>query len=93
MLLLCWPSSTPDDRGAPGAASLLADTPHPQTPAGMTATITPTRKRAVSAEIRPVNIIQHDDAGPSEGPASAGEPETIELPRIRSYYSLFPNCY
>jgi hypothetical protein len=31
--------------------------------------------------MRPVNIIQHDDAGPSEGgPKEEDEPETIELP-------------
>ena len=44
-----------------------------------TATVT-TRKARLSHQLRPVNIIQHDDAGPSEEPTSAGEPETIELP-------------
>jgi len=32
------------------------------------------------ATLRPVNIIQHDDAGPSEPQAEADEPETVELP-------------
>jgi hypothetical protein len=74
--------SDPNIEGAPGAASLPADIPHPQTPASLTAALTPTRKRAVPAQLRPVNIIQHDDAGPSEGPESAGEPETIEVPPV-----------
>lgn len=30
--------------------------------------------------LRPVNIIQHDDAGPSEPKEEEGDPETIELP-------------
>ncbi|KAF9043598.1 hypothetical protein BDZ89DRAFT_1155990 [Hymenopellis radicata] len=30
--------------------------------------------------LRPVNIIQHDDAGPSEPPPVDEEPETVELP-------------
>lgn len=49
----------------------------PQTP---TSTTTTTRKTAAPPQLRPVNIIQHDDAGPSEYPAGHGEPETIELP-------------
>jgi hypothetical protein len=53
----------------------IADTPRPQTPVGMTAATKTTRKSGPLAQLRPVNIIQHDDAGPS-----AGEPETIELP-------------
>lgn len=58
-------------------STATADTPRPQTPASMiTAT---TRKSALLGPLRPVNIIQHDDAGPSEGPASP-EAETIELP-------------
>ena len=35
------------------------------------------RKSPIAPSFRPVNIIQHDDAGPSE---AAPEPETIELP-------------
>jgi hypothetical protein len=54
------------------------DVPRPLTPASMTTATT--RKTAPMPQLRPVNIIQHDDAGPSEGPASPGEPETIELP-------------
>ncbi|KAF8257808.1 hypothetical protein EI94DRAFT_1791471 [Lactarius quietus] len=60
---------------------LLSITPayssHPQ---GITAPVTTMRKNALPAPLRPTNIIQHDDAGPREGPASVGEPETIELP-------------
>ncbi|KAI0676502.1 hypothetical protein C8Q78DRAFT_26802 [Trametes maxima] len=40
-----------------------------------------TRKSAAPPMFRPVNIIQHDDAGPSEPPPPPDdEPETIELP-------------
>ncbi|KAF5377038.1 hypothetical protein D9757_007724 [Collybiopsis confluens] len=40
-----------------------------------------TRKTGAPRTLRPVNIIQHDDAGPSETAAKKEEaPETIELP-------------
>ncbi|KAH9171382.1 hypothetical protein EDB89DRAFT_2243560 [Lactarius sanguifluus] len=52
----------------------------PQTPGSMNTATTHTRKSALPPQLRPVNIIQHDDAGPSEAPTSADEPETIELP-------------
>lgn len=55
------------------------DVPRPQTPASMTNATTTTRKTATPAPLRPVNIIQHDDAGPSEA-GDDQEPETIELP-------------
>ncbi|KAH9074155.1 hypothetical protein EDB83DRAFT_2656619 [Lactarius deliciosus] len=57
-----------------------ADIPRPQTPGSMNTATTHTRKSALPPQLRPVNIIQHDDAGPSEAPTSADEPETIELP-------------
>jgi hypothetical protein len=57
-------------------SSVTADGQRPQTP--MTTTTT-TRKTAPIPQLRPVNIIQHDDAGPSEDSGQA-EPETIELP-------------
>ena len=57
-----------------------ADIQRPQTPVSATSATTATRKSAAPPQLRPVNIIQHDDAGPSEGPISQGEPETIELP-------------
>ena len=38
-----------------------------------------TRKTA-PRQMRAVNFIQHDDAGPSMPPAASEEPETIELP-------------
>ncbi|KAI9509270.1 hypothetical protein F5148DRAFT_1189042 [Russula earlei] len=50
----------------------------PQSP--MTSMTTTTRKSAAPPSLRAVNIIQHDDAGPSEEPTSPSEPETIELP-------------
>ncbi|KAH9962842.1 hypothetical protein BC827DRAFT_1266655 [Russula dissimulans] len=54
------------------------DNARPQTPT--TSWTTTTRKSTMPSPLRPVNIIQHDDAGPSEDPASHGESETIELP-------------
>ncbi len=54
--------------------------PRPQTLVGMTAARTTTRKNVPLVQLRHVNIIQHDDAGPSEEPTSVSEPETIELP-------------
>jgi hypothetical protein len=40
-----------------------------------------TRKSAAGPRaLRPVNIVQHDDAGPSEVDGEDAEPETVELP-------------
>ena len=64
--------------------SMLADMADVQRPArALTTTTTTTRKSASLAvpQVRPVNIIQHDDAGPSEDLVSGqAEPEIIELP-------------
>lgn len=38
------------------------------------------RKGGAPRPMRPVNIIQHDDAGPPEDKEPEAEPETIELP-------------
>jgi hypothetical protein len=65
------------DAGYPLSLSVI-DAGHLQTP--VTATTTSTPKSAVPPQLRPINIIQHDDAGPSEDPASRVEPRTIELP-------------
>ncbi|KAH9003382.1 hypothetical protein EDB86DRAFT_2354143 [Lactarius hatsudake] len=61
--------------------------PTPDRPITMTTTdiprpapMTTTHKNAPPPQRRTVNVIQHDDAGPSEIPMSVGEPETIELP-------------
>ena len=56
----------------------IADTLRPQTVVSMT-----TAKNASSSSLplrNSVNIIRHDDAGPSVWQASVGEHETIELP-------------
>ena len=58
-------------------STVTADGQRPQTP--MTTTTT-TRKSAAFPPLRPVNIIQHDDAGPSEDSSGQAESETIELP-------------
>ncbi|KAI0252516.1 hypothetical protein BJV78DRAFT_1124573 [Lactifluus subvellereus] len=57
-----------------------ADIHRPLTPVSTTSATTTTRKTGAPPQLRPVNIIQHDDAGPSEEPVGQGEPETIELP-------------
>ena len=55
---------------------------HPQTPTTPTTTTTTTTATTrKSASSQPVNIIEHDDAGPSEDLSDQAEPETIELPR------------
>jgi hypothetical protein len=51
----------------------------------MTPTTT-TRKSAAFPELRPVNIIQHDDASLSETLSGQAEPETIELPPAYSNF-------
>jgi hypothetical protein len=67
----------------------MTDLGRPQTPVTtVTTTTTTTRKTAVPPQLRPVNIIQHDDAGPSEDPADHPEAETIELPP--AYTNLRP---
>jgi hypothetical protein len=58
-------------------STITADVQRPQTP--MTTTTT-TRKSAAIPQLRPVNIIQHDDAGPSEDLSGEAGSETIELP-------------
>ncbi|KAH9855319.1 hypothetical protein C2E23DRAFT_857987 [Lenzites betulinus] len=67
-------STSTSETGGPGAAYLRA-------PAS-SAPSTSTRKSAAPPTFRPVNIIQHDDAGPSDPPPPPPEeePETIELP-------------
>ena len=60
-------SSSTSDAGGPGLLRA----------AGTSAPSSSTRKSPAPPVFRPVNIIQHDDAGPSEEPP---EPETIELP-------------
>jgi len=67
-------------------ATSSPDRPLPKTPSemsypqGMTNAITTMRKGTLPGQVRPVNIIQHDDAGPSGVPPGASQPETIELP-------------
>jgi hypothetical protein len=65
-----------------------ADTPHPQTPVSMTAATNTTRESGPPAQLRPLNIIRHDDAGPSEWPTRDGEPETVDLPP--AYANIIP---
>lgn len=46
---------------------------------GSTTALTSSRKSGMTRQLRPVNIIQHEDAGPSSA-QEEGQPETIELP-------------
>ncbi|KAL0960026.1 hypothetical protein HGRIS_011674 [Hohenbuehelia grisea] len=81
-----------DDRGRPlsGATSTSrSGTPDILGFSGaMSSTSTGTRKTA-PRPLRPVNIIQHDDAGPSEAAPKVDDPETIELPP--AYTNIRPN--
>lgn len=45
-----------------------------------TATSSASGRKGPLRQMRPVNIIQHDDAGPSEAPPPADDVETVELP-------------
>jgi hypothetical protein len=65
---LSMPFVTEDVRRAQGSQSPTTST-----------TTTTTRKSAAFSQSRPVNIIEHDDAGPSDLSGQV-EPETIELP-------------
>ena len=56
-------------------STFTADGQRPQTPT----TTTTTRKSAGFPQLRPVNVVQHDDAGPSVDLLGQSE-ETIELP-------------
>jgi hypothetical protein len=60
-----------------GSATSRSGTPDLLTAAGSSTAAT--RKSGLRV-MRPVNIIQHDDAGPNEDPKNEEEPETIELP-------------
>lgn len=60
-------SATPDLEG------------HVLTP-GSTTALTSSRKSGMSRQLRAVNIIQHEDAGPSSAQDDSAQPETIELP-------------
>ncbi|KAJ7064833.1 hypothetical protein C8F01DRAFT_1128366 [Mycena amicta] len=73
--------SQTDTEGRP-LSTLMSDTAsrsETPDPSSMSAS---TRKTGPARQMRPVNIIQHADAGPSVPPPAAdeGEPETVELP-------------
>lgn len=73
--------STPYDRSErPVSQSLtyLSDPQRVASPDG-TSTGLSSRKSPLPPSLRPVNVFQHEDAGPSL-PADNQEPETIELP-------------
>ena len=90
--------SDPTTRGMPEPASthdrplskstLTADGQRPQTP---TTPMTTSSKSASFPPLRPVNIIQHDDASPGEDLSGQAGPETIELPPAYSSYRQ-PQC-
>lgn len=73
------PSIAIDGSERPFSPSLtyLSDPQRVGTPDGTSTGIS--RKSALPPSLRPVNVIQHEDAGPSI-PAENPEPETVELP-------------
>lgn len=68
-----------DHRISSNLTGELPGTVRSETPDHSVGTSTYMRKSPAPPSFRPVNIIQHDDAGPSEGFAPQ-ETETIELP-------------
>lgn len=69
--------STPFDRSERPVSQSLTYLSDPQRVASPDGTSTGlSRKSPIPPSLRPVNFIQHEDAGPSDNP----EPETIELP-------------
>ncbi|KAI0064397.1 hypothetical protein BV25DRAFT_317474 [Artomyces pyxidatus] len=74
-------TSTHEDDARRPLSGSSASFMRPNTPGqrSMTSLSTNTRKSGMPPQLRPVNFIQHDDAGPSV-PAETQEPETIELP-------------
>lgn len=74
------PSTPFDGLERPVSQSLtyLSDPQRVASPDG-TSTGLSSRKSPIPPSLRPVNVIQHEDAGPSL-PADNPEPETIELP-------------
>jgi len=69
-----------DTDGRP-LSTLMSDTASRSGTPDPSSISTSTRKTGAPRQMRPVNIIQHADAGPSAPPAAAEEePETVELP-------------
>jgi SWI/SNF related-matrix-associated actin-dependent regulator of chromatin subfamily C len=67
-----------DSNGRP--ISILTSDTRSATPDPSTSFSGRTGKSAPMRQMRPVNIIQHADAGPSMAPPGEDEPETVELP-------------
>ncbi|KIY69588.1 hypothetical protein CYLTODRAFT_409501 [Cylindrobasidium torrendii FP15055 ss-10] len=63
-----------------GRGSFEGGRPPSQVLSDGSAPMTSASRKGPRRELRPVNIIQHDDAGPSEAPHHEEEPETVELP-------------
>jgi len=74
-----WPCTALDRSEHPSPQSLtyLPDSQRVASPDGTSPGLS--RKSPMPSPLRPVNVIQHDDAGPSLPPDNA-EPETVELP-------------
>jgi len=81
------PFLLPDPLGGSSEAALIQEYPllpsmidvnPPQTP--VTTPMGATRKGVVPRQLRPINIIQYDDAGPSEDLVGYVEPVAIESP-------------
>jgi len=74
-------ASTPFDRSERPVSQSLTYLTDPQRVASPDGTSTglSSRKSPMPPALRPVNVIQHEDAGPSS-PTEDPEPETIELP-------------
>ncbi len=67
----------------PEIPTVTTDVQSSQTPMASTTTMT-TRKSSSFSQLRPINIIQHEDSDSREDSSGQGEPETIELPPVYS---------
>jgi len=76
----------------PSMSTVTIDVLSPQTPI-MTTTATTICKSSSFPQLRPINIIQHDNSGSREDLSGQGEPETVELhlhTRISAEFNAFP---
>jgi hypothetical protein len=77
-------AASTDDRPL-SMSTVTADVQRPQTPVTPTTT---TRKSAAFPQLRPVNVVQHDDTGPGEDLSGQAKPETIRVELPPAYSNI-----
>lgn len=86
------PSSADDTATSSGGAPMSSSSERPTSSGMQDLTSSSTRKGGAPRSLRPVNIIQHDDAGQA-GANKEEEPETIELPPGEIVVHEFTSSY